>query len=206
MIPRFRIFLVLAVVAAAITNAIVAPTAIAAAEPIQSTAVSKSFNIHVRLLDNKGDRSKDNCYAYNIFSREGSRCGKNGYYDAGHTAGFNDVPGNLYYGGIPEGTELIFTTRSGSTVKGKIPSRGSGDFTITEFNVPGFGTPSRPNQKLHLNVTSEGFGLTGDAWQDFYLSGNIDVLTPVTGDSGGLFGDVLDRLADIFASGSASTA
>ena len=204
MIRRFRMFMVIAVVAAAMTNAIVVPTAIAAAEPIQSTAVSKYFNIHVRLQDNKGDHSQNNCYAYNIFSREGSRCGKNGYYDRGHTAGFDDVPGNLYYGGIPDGTELVFTTRTGSTVKGKIPSRGSGDFTITEFNVPGFGTPSRPNQKLHLNVTSEGFGLTGDAWQDFYLSGNLDVVTPVTGDSGGLFNDVLDRLADVFASGSAS--
>lgn len=201
MMHRFRLFAAVTVVAAALFNAVVAPAASASAEPIQSTAVTRYFNTHIRLNDGYGDHSQSNCYRYNLFSREGTRCGKNGYYDGGHTAGFNAVNGNLYYGGAPGGTELIFTTASGSTVKGTIPARASADFTITEFDVPEFGILARPSQKLHLNVTSEGFGLTGDAWQDFYLSGNLDIAVPVGVDQGGL----LDVFLDLFGSGSSSS-
>jgi hypothetical protein len=200
MIRRFRLLAAAAAVAAALTGSLVVPTATASAQPVQTTAQTKYFNIHIRLNDNYGDRSQNNCYRNNLFSREGSRCGKNSFYDPGHTAGFNNVTGSLYYGGIAGGTELIFTTTTGSTVRGTIPSRGSGDFTITDFTVPEFGTLARPGQKLHLNVTSEGFGLTGDAWQDFYLSGNLDIVPPPTGDNGGFFDDLRDALSGVFGS------
>ncbi|WP_072802604.1 hypothetical protein [Rhodococcoides yunnanense] len=167
--------------------------------------MSKYFNTHIRLNDGYGDHSAGNCYRYQLFSREGTRCERNGYFDAGHTAGFNAVNGHVYYGGTPNGTELAFTTAAGSVLRGTIPSRASGDFTITEFRVPEFGTLARPSQKLHLNVTSEGFGLTGDAWQDFYLSGNLDVAVPATGNgTAGLLDDLFGGLSRLLSSGSAS--
>ncbi|KIQ17482.1 hypothetical protein [Rhodococcus sp. MEB064] len=198
MIRRFRILAAAIAVAAAMTGSLVAPTAIASADPVQSTAQSKYFNTHIRVAD--GPQGSPQCYRNARFSYEGSRCEDSGFYDAGHTAGFNNIDGRVYYGGYPGGTELVFTTKSGSVLKGTIPSRKSGDFTITEFNVPEFGTLARPGQKLFLNVKSEGPGLTGDAWQDFYLTGNLDIVSPPTGGNGGLFGDFFDDLSGIFGS------
>lgn len=187
----------LALAAAAVATLGLVSVPAATAAPLgahQVATQTKYFGMHLRLND--GPRHSPygtHCYRDNIWSYPSSSCYVEaaGAFDGGHAgpdAGFAGQLASISYGPDGKGgTYLYLTSRDNKYyVKGTVPGRGSADYTIESINVPGsFGKVV--SNKLNLNVQTEGFGLTGDAWQDFYLTGNVEVET--SGVGGGAAGN-----------------
>ncbi|MEH3156160.1 MAG: hypothetical protein PGN29_12725 [Gordonia paraffinivorans] len=181
----------LALAAAAVSSLglVSVPAATAAPAGAHQVAVqTKYFGMHLRLFDGPQGAPASRCYRNNPFNYAKSTCSQNpaqGSYDTGHAgedAGFAGHHATIYYTTRGDGrTVLNFGTSDGQYyVNGTLPGRGSGDYTIDSINVPGkFGKVV--SNKLNLNVVYEGPGLTGDAWQDFYLTGDVQVETSSVG-------------------------
>ncbi|GAA2062962.1 hypothetical protein [Williamsia deligens] len=185
----------LALAAAAVASMGLAAAPAASAAPAGAhhvAAQTKYFGMHLRLHDaGPAYPGSLNCYRSHRWSWSDSSCyiKAAGVFDGGHAgpdAGFAGQLASISYGPDGKGgTYLYFASRDDKYfVKGTVPGRGSGDYTIESINVPG-GFGKVVSNKLSLRVETEGPGLTGDAWQDFYLTGNVQVETSAVGGGAG---------------------
>ncbi|MBE7193277.1 MAG: hypothetical protein INR66_12435 [Gordonia polyisoprenivorans] len=113
--------------------------------------------------------------------------------DSGIPSGFT------FTAGEPTTVTVFTTTAEGRriSVEGTIPNRGSGDFTITKFDDPYFGSVAA-GQKLNLRVDRYTNPITDDTRTSIYLNGHLNVTSAPTSGNGG--GGLLSGLGGLFGS------